>query len=467
MEYRKIPRNELEHILEQHKLWVESSGNKGKRAKLSGVDLTGIDLCIAELTGADLSAANLCKIDLTGAELGGADFSRSFLGGSILKRAVLRRAIFNKADLRSTDLSNADLRNANLTQANISGAILSGANISGAILNNAFLSYSNLIKTNFVGTILCETDLSGANLSKADLSKADLSKATLFDARLYFTNLSYIDLSGANITGIKFWDIQRSYWKIDGIICEYAFWDEKGKERIDYKPGVFEKLYKEYPKINLRYKSDEYTLTQHNLLPFIIAKLNEEYPSSEIVIKKTEEAPDGCSATVEIRGKVTESETEEIKNKTENYKNKAIQSEKKLLDQKVNLNLSKLLGINEQIVNDLGFGNIMINPTINIYSQDIYGNTQQITQSGNIQVTINQLREAIEKDLKESKNKNIHPESKSLFRKITGILKGAAEDEVKEQLRTLVKEYGKKAFEEIVRVALNPATLNMLYQFIR
>jgi len=452
MEYRKISDVELANILEQHKLWIKSKGKKGKLAELNVVDFGEFDL-----SGVDFSGAMIIEASFSCANLFGANFSGAELIGSSLVGADLNTTNLFHANLSGVDFSSADLSEANLSETNLYIADLSEANLYNA----------NLSKANLIDAILINADFSYANLTGANLSKAELSGAILCDADLSLTNLCHSNFSNANITGARLWETQRAHWKIDGIICEYAYWDENGKERIYYKPGVFEKLYKEYPEIKLRYKIDEYTLTQHTLLPFIIAKLNEEYPSSEIVIKKTEEAPDGCSATVEIRGKVTESETEEIKNKTENYKNKAIQSEKKLLDQKVNLNLSKLLGINEQIVNDLGFGNIMINPTINIYSQDIYGNTQQITQSGNIQVTINQLREAIEKDLKESKNKNIHPESKSLFRKITGILKGAAEDEVKEQLRTLVKEYGKKAFEEIIRVVLLPETLNMLYQFIK
>ena len=67
---------ELESILKDHRLWREDSGT-GKRADLSGVDLSRIDLsgtCLsrANLSGTDLRGADLTWSNLRGADLHGA-----------------------------------------------------------------------------------------------------------------------------------------------------------------------------------------------------------------------------------------------------------------------------------------------------------------------------------------------------------------------------------------------------------
>ena len=65
----KITKEELKTILEQHKLWLDSDGEKGKCANLSGADLSGADLSGADLRCADLTGADLRRADLTDADL--------------------------------------------------------------------------------------------------------------------------------------------------------------------------------------------------------------------------------------------------------------------------------------------------------------------------------------------------------------------------------------------------------------
>jgi uncharacterized protein YjbI with pentapeptide repeats len=93
---------EFASILDQHRLWVESGGDEG--------------------TKADLSGANLENADLTGVNLQGA----------ILQRANLRNADLSMANLRGASLMQADLCNANLLGAELRGANLMGATLYGA-----------------------------------------------------------------------------------------------------------------------------------------------------------------------------------------------------------------------------------------------------------------------------------------------------------------------------------------------
>ena len=113
---KKITRNELKEILEEHKKWLYENG--GKQA-----DLRYADLSNADLSNADLSNANLWNANLSGTDL-------------------------RYADLRYAYLSNADLRYADLWNANLSGTDLSDANLSGTDLrycNTEHLKGKNVI----------------------------------------------------------------------------------------------------------------------------------------------------------------------------------------------------------------------------------------------------------------------------------------------------------------------------------
>jgi uncharacterized protein YjbI with pentapeptide repeats len=93
---------DLAEILDQHKIWVESGGESGAQADLSGVDLSN-----AELTGVNLESA-------------------------LLNKATLCNADLSMANLRGASLIQADLRGANLL-----GTELRGANLMGATLFTA------------------------------------------------------------------------------------------------------------------------------------------------------------------------------------------------------------------------------------------------------------------------------------------------------------------------------------------
>ena len=75
---KQYTESELASILNLHKAWIIGE-DYGKRADLSGADLSE-----ADLSGADLSEADLRRADLSGADL-------------------------RRADLREADLSGADL----------------------------------------------------------------------------------------------------------------------------------------------------------------------------------------------------------------------------------------------------------------------------------------------------------------------------------------------------------------------
>ena len=100
-----ITREQLNKILKQHKLWLDTNGKKGKQADLSCTDLSGLDLTEANLRKADLTQANLCKADLT----------RADLKGVILKHTNLIKANLKEAILIGANLLGAELEDTNIT----------------------------------------------------------------------------------------------------------------------------------------------------------------------------------------------------------------------------------------------------------------------------------------------------------------------------------------------------------------
>ncbi|HEX4645903.1 MAG TPA: pentapeptide repeat-containing protein, partial [Verrucomicrobiae bacterium] len=118
---------DLAETLDQHKMWVESGGESGVKADLSGV--------------------NLANADLTGINLQGATLNKANLRGADLSLANLRGASLVQVDLRDTNLLGTELRGANLMGATLYGAEglwvgrLGGTNLFDAVLPEAVASF--------------------------------------------------------------------------------------------------------------------------------------------------------------------------------------------------------------------------------------------------------------------------------------------------------------------------------------
>lgn len=119
---------DLAEILDQHKIWVETGGESGSKA-----DLSGVNLAQADLTGINLQSAILNKANLRGADL---------------SLANLRGASLVQADLRDTNLLGTELRGANLMGATLYGAEglwvgrLGGTNLFDAVLPEAVATFN-------------------------------------------------------------------------------------------------------------------------------------------------------------------------------------------------------------------------------------------------------------------------------------------------------------------------------------
>jgi uncharacterized protein YjbI with pentapeptide repeats len=232
------------------------------------------------LSEANLIQANLIRINFRQADL---------------RKADLRKANLGQADLFKADLRNANLRGANLVEADLRGANLSGANFFAADLSKAKLNAADLRRTNLCEADLYETDLSEANLSEAmlknaqmlssNLENANLRSANLSDAVLTMAHLVNADLSMAVVSGAKLFGTTRDDWKIDGIKCDYIYWDGPGKTRTpakgNFKPGEFELLYRQLPTIEFVFQQ-AFSPLNALLMDRVVKTINQEKPEFEL-----------------------------------------------------------------------------------------------------------------------------------------------------------------------------------------
>jgi uncharacterized protein YjbI with pentapeptide repeats len=92
-------RKDLDSILSEHKLWVDSNTLEGKRADLRGAHLAGVDLPSAELTGALLNDARMICVGSKCADLERANLRFAEMQGAGLYGADLSRAIFEPTSI--------------------------------------------------------------------------------------------------------------------------------------------------------------------------------------------------------------------------------------------------------------------------------------------------------------------------------------------------------------------------------
>ena len=225
----------------------------------------------------DLSATNLIEESLSGVNLSGANLRKSNLSEANLCEADLSEAFLSKADLSEANLKKANLIGGNFSKADFFEANLSGAKISKADLSKADLSKADLFEANLSGADLFKADLLEVNLSGANLSEANLKGASLIKAILCRT-----DISGSLLYGTA-----RDDWDIQGIRCDYLFWDKEGKirtpKRGNFKPGEFERLYTSLPTIDYFFEN-EMTPLDIVVMDRVVDSIKKEHPEFELQI---------------------------------------------------------------------------------------------------------------------------------------------------------------------------------------
>ncbi|CAK8717096.1 hypothetical protein GMJAKD_06305 [Candidatus Electrothrix aarhusensis] len=234
-----------------------------------------IDLRGATLDGRDLSGANFREADISGtsfrkAMLARADFSKSQAGAvENLVDSSIVETDFSSSDLTYAIFDNSDVNFSKFTNASTVGTSWKKVEIMTKacdviiyhkndplhgkwILHQQSNLYENtiLVDHNVRKLLVCGNG-QGISLKGKSLKGAYLVEFNLRDTDLRESNFVQANLSGADITGAKLYGSARESWIIDGIRCDYVYWDEAGEQRTpsdrEFRPGEFEELYKHLP----------------------------------------------------------------------------------------------------------------------------------------------------------------------------------------------------------------------------
>jgi uncharacterized protein YjbI with pentapeptide repeats len=211
------------------------------------------------------------KFGLSFSSWGGTNFRSANLQGTDFSAAFLKGTCFDK----ETDLTNVCWKNALKAQF---------AQFSGTIMEN------RLVRELLVNHKSTDNTFTGLNFKGAYLRGADLRSK---DFR--YTDLRSADIREADITGIRLYGASREEWKIEGVVCDYVYLDEKGEERYpkekNFAPGEFEELYKNIAAINedLIERFIEFPPEYHqagiSILNYFGKVLKSKYPDTKAKIK--------------------------------------------------------------------------------------------------------------------------------------------------------------------------------------
>ena len=86
-------------------------------------------------------------------------------------------------------------------------------------------------------TDLQKSDLTSAVCYLADFSSANLNAAILPNANFRQANLVGANFSNAEITGTSLYGTAREDWIIDGVKCDYVYWDCDSENRVSVNIG--------------------------------------------------------------------------------------------------------------------------------------------------------------------------------------------------------------------------------------
>ena len=256
MNENKLTPEEIQTVLEEHRLWLDSKRTKGQRADFSRKNLQQANFEGVNLTQANLEGANLAKANLMRANFERANFKGAILDGANLQRAnlieaVCSGAVFTRADLTESRFMEADLRGAILTEANLTRAHLENANLEGSLLAGAYFKYA---------------DFEGANLAKAHFGNANLEGA----------NLTRANLEGTNLKGVV---------GFDNMVNTLSL-----TKNIQHYEHTINQLEKELQQAEAALKNNEADQEQVQKSQAEIDKLNEEIESAQSSKEQAEKA---------------------------------------------------------------------------------------------------------------------------------------------------------------------------------
>ncbi|MFZ4125720.1 MAG: pentapeptide repeat-containing protein [Rickettsiales bacterium] len=174
---------QLQAIVEQHLLWLESDGVEGKRANFRGLDLSGEEFPAVQLSQASFRNAILDGARFNGTLLEDADFSETRCHDTVFESCIMLRALFSRADLVGTRFHACHLEKANFLQAKaptirFHDCHMIAANFREAVLNGADIARSQLQEVALRAVAMHQARVKDSTLENADCREADFNGST-------------------------------------------------------------------------------------------------------------------------------------------------------------------------------------------------------------------------------------------------------------------------------------------------
>ncbi len=138
-ELRKITQEELDEMLRQHQLWLDSEHKEGERLNLIGANLENLDFRKCVLSNVSIIQSSFKKANFTSVK----SYNSKFTEG------VFEEANLHSFKSDSSNFSNANFKNANLKYTDFDLCDLTWADFTGASLTQASFMFSLLSRVNF------------------------------------------------------------------------------------------------------------------------------------------------------------------------------------------------------------------------------------------------------------------------------------------------------------------------------
>lgn len=274
-------------------------------AELVGINLSKMNLELARFVDTNLANADLqyTKGDVTQffrVNLNGANLSYSKLYNSVFGSSNLNNSTINNADLYQSGFKKIKVEDGDFSQSNfaecrlihfeISNSTAIDTSFDGCEVSTGRFTQCNLSKTSFKNSrlddiefsecILQDVNLSESYLREAIFNNCNLEKAILNNCDLRYSNFSKSDLTGVSLYGAALFG-----WKINGVKCDYVFFDKDRINRIprdrNFEPGEFERLYRSVPTLEIVFEQGINFVDQF-ILEVIAQQAKEKNPALQL-----------------------------------------------------------------------------------------------------------------------------------------------------------------------------------------
>ena len=267
----KLIQEVLDSILDQHMDWLTGKPG-GVRAKLNGVDLSGLtiknrSLEFAELTGTKFDKSALINVNFNNSSIWEGRFVNAEIIGCSFEYTNLLRTNFNKSKIQDTNFRHTNIMCSRFKETEIKMATFSFCDLLGTTMINSKIQSSNIENSN------CrQVDFSGASIINSAIIKSELSFSIMVDTKIEDTKL--YDL---HTNGIEGQDIINVMVNLGKKKINLTYWKDLEIWTQGYLQGNLNDL---RMFLELVCSNEEYIVPIYNEVLGLILNLSNNYNSS-------------------------------------------------------------------------------------------------------------------------------------------------------------------------------------------